>query len=131
MADKAVAVVGSFSFTGDAILPVLEAGKVAYFGNCCPVSPKEFTSTDSFPMGNQPLYAVGLVKRAVQDGCKHITGVIIQGAETFEPIMNNAAKALGVKIAEVRQPAGDGEGLQPAGRGSHRRRNRLPGDDRL
>lgn len=98
VADKAVAVVGSFSFTGDAILPVLEAGKVAYFGNCCPVSPKEFTSTDSFPMGNQPLYAVGLVKRAVQDGCKHITGVIIQGAETFEPIMNNAAKALGVKI---------------------------------
>ena len=131
VADKAVAVVGSFSFTGDAILPVLEAGKVAYFGNCCPVSPKEFTSTDSFPMGNQPLYAVGLVKRAVQDGCKKIVGVIIQGAETFEPIMTNAAKALGTKIAEVREPAGDGEGLQPAGRGSHWRRNRLPRDDRV
>jgi ABC-type branched-subunit amino acid transport system substrate-binding protein len=98
VADKAVAVVGSFSFTGDAILPVLEAGKVAYFGNCCPISPKEFTSLDSFPMGNQPLYSVGLVKRAVQDGCKHINGVIIEGAEAFKPIMNNAAKGLGVKV---------------------------------
>lgn len=100
VADKAVAVVGNFSFTGDAIMPVLEAGKTAYFGNCCAISPKEYTSTTSFPMGNQPLYAVGLVKRAAEDGCKKINGVIIQGAEGFKPIMQNAAKGMGVKIGK-------------------------------
>jgi branched-chain amino acid transport system substrate-binding protein len=105
VADHAVAVVGSFTFTGDAITPILQAGKVAYFGNCCAVSPTEFTSPDSFPMGDQPLYAVGLVKRAAQDGCKKMVGVIIQGAETFEPLMTNAAKALGKTIKYVSLPA--------------------------
>jgi ABC-type branched-subunit amino acid transport system substrate-binding protein len=94
----AVAVVGSFTFTGDAIVPILAAAHIPYFGNCCAISASEFTSTDSFPLGNQPLYAVGLVSRAKQDGCKNIVGVIIQGAEAFEPLMNNAAKALGIKI---------------------------------
>ena len=130
VADKAAAVVGSFSFTGDAILPVLEAGKIAYFGNCCAISPKEYTSLNSFPMGNQPLYAVGLVKRAVQDGCKKINGVIIQGAEAFKPLMNNAAKALGVKINKYISLAGDGQGLQPTGGRGDRRWDRLPCDDR-
>jgi ABC-type branched-subunit amino acid transport system substrate-binding protein len=98
VADHAVAVVGSFTFTGDAIVPTLAAAHIAYFGNCCALSASEFTSTDSFPLGNQPLYAVGLVSRAKQDGCKNIVGVIIQGAEAFEPLMNNAAKALGISI---------------------------------
>src|SRR5438128_2284239 len=70
VADHAVAVIGSFTFTGDAIVPVLKAGKTAYFGMCCPISPTEFSSSNSFPTGNQPLYAVGLVARAVKDGCK-------------------------------------------------------------
>jgi ABC-type branched-subunit amino acid transport system substrate-binding protein len=98
VADHAVAVVGSFTFTGDAIVPTLAAAHIPYFGNCCAISGSEFTSLDSFPLGNQPLYAVGLVSRAKQDGCKNIVGVIIQGAEAFEPLMNNAAKALGISI---------------------------------
>jgi ABC-type branched-subunit amino acid transport system substrate-binding protein len=98
VAAHAVAVVGSFTFTGDAIVPILAAAHIPYFGNCCAISASEFTSTDSFPLGNQPLYAVGLVSRAKQDGCKNIVGVIIQGAEAFIPLMNNAAKALGIKI---------------------------------
>jgi ABC-type branched-subunit amino acid transport system substrate-binding protein len=95
-----VAVVGSFTFTGDAIVPILASAHIPYFGNCCNLSASEFTSPDSFPMGNQPLYAVGAVQRAVQDGCKHMTGVIIQGAESFEPLMTNAANALHVKISK-------------------------------
>ncbi|MDX6604981.1 MAG: branched-chain amino acid transport system substrate-binding protein, partial [Solirubrobacterales bacterium] len=98
VAGGAVAVVGNFTFTGDAIIPILEKGKVAQFGNCCAIAPTELTSPISFPMGNQPLYAVGLVKKAVEDGCKHINGVIIEGAEAFEPLMENAAKAEGTKI---------------------------------
>src|SRR6185312_12928944 len=94
----AVAVVGNFTFTGDAVVPILEKSDTALFGNCCAISPLELTSKISFPMGNQPLYAVGLVKKAVEDGCKHINGVIIEGAEAFEPLMENAAKAEGTKI---------------------------------
>jgi branched-chain amino acid transport system substrate-binding protein len=97
-AAHAVAVVGSFTFTGDAIIPTLAAAHTAYFGNCCAVSASEFTSPYSFPLGNQPLYAVGMVQRAKQDGCKHVVGVIIQGAESFEPLMTNASHALGIKI---------------------------------
>src|SRR6201991_5171249 len=98
IADHAVAVVGNFTFTGDAVVPILEKGNTALFGNCCAISPLELTSKISFPMGNQPLYGVGLVKKAVADGCKHIKGVIIEGAEAFEPLMENAAKAEGTKI---------------------------------
>lgn len=98
VAGGAVAVVGNFTFTGDAIIPILEKGKTAQWGNCCAIAPTELTSEVSFPMGNQPLYSVGLVKKAVEDGCEHINGVIIEGAEAFIPLMENAAKAEGVKI---------------------------------
>ena len=105
VADHAVAVIGSFTFTGDAIVPTLQAAKTAYFGLCCALSPTEFSSPVSFPTGDQPLYAVGLVARAVQDGCTKMVGVIIQGAEIFEPFMTNAAKNLGKTITYVSLPA--------------------------
>jgi ABC-type branched-subunit amino acid transport system substrate-binding protein len=100
VAGGAVAVVGNFTFTGDAIIPILEKGNTAQWGNCCAIAPTELTSKVSFPMGNQPLYSVGLVKKAVEDGCKNINGVIIEGAEAFIPLMENAAKAEGVKIGK-------------------------------
>ncbi|HSS34392.1 MAG TPA: ABC transporter substrate-binding protein [Solirubrobacterales bacterium] len=100
VAGGAVAVVGNFTFTGDAIIPILEKGKTAQWGNCCAIAPTELTSDVSFPMGNQPLYSVGLVKKAVEDGCKNINGVIIEGAEAFIPLMENAAKSEGVKIGK-------------------------------
>ena len=106
VADKAVAVVGNFTFTGDAVVPILESANTALFGNCCAISPLELTSKISFPMGNQPLYGVGLVHKAVQDGCKHMVGVIIEGAEAFEPLMENAAKAEGTKIEKFIQLPG-------------------------
>ncbi|MDQ1464855.1 MAG: branched-chain amino acid transport system substrate-binding protein, partial [Actinomycetota bacterium] len=105
VADHAVAVIGSFSFTGDAVVPTLQAAKTAYFGLCCALSPTEFHSPVSFPTGNQPLYGVGLVARAVKDGCKKMVGVIIQGAEIFEPFMTAAAKHLGKTITYVSLPA--------------------------
>jgi len=98
--DKAVAVVGNFTFTGDAIVPILDKAGISYFGNCCAISAAELTTKSVFPMGNQPLYAVGLVKRAVDDGCKKINGVIIEGAEAFKPLMENAAKNLNTKVGK-------------------------------
>jgi ABC-type branched-subunit amino acid transport system substrate-binding protein len=105
VADHAVAVIGSFTFTGDAIVPTLQAAHTAYFGLCCALSPTEFHSPVSFPTGNQPLYGVGLVARAVKDGCKKMVGVVIQGAEIFEPFMTAAAKNLGKTISYVSLPA--------------------------
>jgi ABC-type branched-subunit amino acid transport system substrate-binding protein len=105
VADHAVAVIGSFTFTGDAIVPTLQAAHTAYFGLCCALSPTEFHSPVSFPTGNQPLYGVGLVARAVKDGCKKMVGVVIQGAEIFEPFMTAAAKNLGKSISYVSLPA--------------------------
>jgi branched-chain amino acid transport system substrate-binding protein len=100
-ADQSVAVVGSFSFLGTNIMPTLIASNIPNFGECCPITPPEWSSTDSFPMGTQPLYAVGLVKRAVQDGCKNINAVIIDGAQGFEPVMTNAMKAYGKKFGRT------------------------------
>lgn len=101
VADKDVAVVGSFSFFGTNIMPPLISAGIANFGECCPITPPEWTSNDSFPMGTQPLYGVGLVKRAVADGCKKINDVIIDGAQGFEAPMNNAMKAYGLKFGKT------------------------------
>jgi ABC-type branched-subunit amino acid transport system substrate-binding protein len=96
--DDAVAVVGSFSFTGDAIVPILDRAGISYFGNCCSISAAELTTESVFPMGNQPLYGAGAVKRAVDDGCENMNGVLIEGAEAFQPLLDNAAKSLDTEI---------------------------------
>ncbi len=100
VAGGAVATVGSFTFTGDAIIPILEKGNTAQFGNCCAIAPTELTSEISFPMGSQPLYDAMMVKQAVADGCKRMVGVIIEGAEAFEPLLETAANVEGTKVAK-------------------------------
>lgn len=112
-AGGAVAVVGNFTFTGDAVTPILEKSDTALFGNCCAISPTELTSKISFPMGNQPLYGVGLVHKAVEQGCKHINGVLIEGAEAFQPLMENAAKVEGVKIEKFINLPGTAQDYSP------------------
>src|SRR6201995_3078006 len=42
-----------------------------------------------------------MIKHAVADKCKRIVGVIIEGAEAFEPLLENAAKHEGTKIAKL------------------------------
>jgi ABC-type branched-subunit amino acid transport system substrate-binding protein len=101
VSDGDVAVVGSFSFLGTNIMPPLEKAGIANFGECCPITPPEWTSDNSFPMGNQPLYAVGSVKRAVADGCKKMNAVIIDGAQGFLPPMEAAMKAYGMSFGKV------------------------------
>src|SRR5689334_4129338 len=45
----AIATVGSYTITGDAVIPILEKANVPQFGNCCAIAPSEFTSPISFP----------------------------------------------------------------------------------
>jgi branched-chain amino acid transport system substrate-binding protein len=96
-----VSVVGSFTFFAESIVPVIAESNITWFGECCPITPSELTSDHSFPVGNQPMYAVGAVKRAIDDGCENINAVIIDGAQIFIPPMENAIKALGKSFGEV------------------------------
>jgi ABC-type branched-subunit amino acid transport system substrate-binding protein len=100
VSDEVVAVVGSFSYGGDAVTPVLEKGNTALFGNCCTVAAAELVSPISFPIGNAPTWSAGLVNRAVEEGCKHINAVLVEGAESFEPVIEGAAEKLGTKIGK-------------------------------
>jgi branched-chain amino acid transport system substrate-binding protein len=98
--EKMVSIVGSFTFFAESIVPVIAESKITWFGECCPITPSELTSPYSFPVGNQPMYAVGAVSQAVKDGCKNINAVIIDGAQIFIPPMENAMKALGMTFGE-------------------------------
>jgi ABC-type branched-subunit amino acid transport system substrate-binding protein len=96
-----VSVVGSFTFFASSIVPVLAESDITWFGACCPITPEELTDPHSFNIGNQPMYAVGAVKKAVDDGCANINAVIIDGAQIFIPPMENAMKNLGKSFGDV------------------------------
>ena len=97
--EHVVAVIGSFSFYGESIVPILEKGETALFGGCCAESALELESPISFPMGSQPAYGAAAVAKAFEEGCETMNAVIVEGAEpVFEPVMENAAKAYGKKI---------------------------------
>lgn len=96
-----VSIVGSFTFFAESIVPVIAESDITWFGPCCPITPSELTSKHSFPIGNQPMYAVGSVKRAIDDGCQSINAVIIDGAQIFIPPMENAIAALGQSFGDI------------------------------
>jgi ABC-type branched-subunit amino acid transport system substrate-binding protein len=96
-----VSIVGSFTFFAESIVPVIAESGITWFGACCPITPSELTSPYSFNIGNQPMYAVGAVKKAVEDGCESINAVIIDGAQIFIPPMENAIGALGQEFGDV------------------------------
>jgi ABC-type branched-subunit amino acid transport system substrate-binding protein len=96
-----VSIVGSFTFFAESIVPVIAESGITWFGACCPITPSELTSPYSFNIGNQPMYAVGAVKKAVEDGCETINAVIIDGAQIFVEPMENAMSALGKEFGDV------------------------------
>ena len=99
--ENMVSVVGSFTFFAESIVPVTAESDITWFGPCCPITPSELTSPHSFPIGNQPMYAVGIIKRAIDDGCQAINAVIIDGAQIFLPPMENAISALGQSFGDI------------------------------
>jgi len=99
--ENMVAVIGSFTFFAESIVPVIAESDITWFGPCCPITPSELTSPHSFPIGNQPMYAVGIIKRAIDDGCQAINAVIIDGAQIFLPPMENAIAALGQSFGDI------------------------------
>jgi branched-chain amino acid transport system substrate-binding protein len=97
---KVAAVIGSYTFMAEGIAPVLAKSDIAWFGTCCPGTPSELTAKNSFPVGSGPLYSTGFTKRAIDDGCKKINAVIIDGAQPYIPLMQGAMDAAGKSFAK-------------------------------
>lgn len=71
VAEKHIAIVGSFTLDVSSLMPILEENSIPWFGACCPVSAIEFTSPMSFVMGSVfSLFMTG-GKKMVEDGCKN------------------------------------------------------------
>lgn len=99
--EEVVAVIGSFTFFGESVVPVLEKGNTAWFGMCCAESAAELESPISYPTGSQPAYGAAAVAKAYEEGCEKVNAVIVEGAEpVFEPVMKNAAKAYGMTVGK-------------------------------
>lgn len=98
--EQVVAVVGSYSFFGDAIVPILADADIPWFGTCCAGTPEELTSPVSFPVGSSLMYAVGFIQRAHEDGCEAINAVVIDGAQPYIEPMENAMKAYGMEFVQ-------------------------------
>jgi branched-chain amino acid transport system substrate-binding protein len=104
IANHDVAVVGSFSFNGNAIVPELAANHISWFGICCAVASDELTGTNVQQIGGDAGIA-GLAVKASVDGCKKIALVALDvGAEEkfWETLVNNALKSVnGPPLAKV------------------------------
>jgi branched-chain amino acid transport system substrate-binding protein len=100
ISEGAIADVGSFTYNQAVMVPIYNEAKTAVFGNCCNLAPIEYTSPNTFQMGNNPILNPAGVAKAIQDGCKAI-GVLeldLPGiTEGVNQIMDNMAKAYSYK----------------------------------
>ncbi|MFF3850761.1 ABC transporter substrate-binding protein [Streptomyces sp. NPDC002328] len=75
VAEKVVAVVGSYSLAGDRYMPILEKAGIPYLGGTG-VSAAEFSNPLSFPVnGGTPVVFAAHGQQLVEEGCKKISGV--------------------------------------------------------
>jgi ABC-type branched-subunit amino acid transport system substrate-binding protein len=111
--DHDVAVIGSFTFNGNAVIPELAAAHISWFGICCAASSIEFTSPDVQQLGDDLTTAPGLAVKMVEDGCKHMALVELNTGSTqlSELTIENALKSVGgpplAKIIKVPLTAQD------------------------
>lgn len=105
ISDKVVAYVGSFTISGNSIIPELTAAHISWFGICCPVSTDEWKDPNVQSIGNVEAGLVGIVVKMVADGCKHI-GIIdsltTKTGDAFEQKeVDNALKSIGAPLSDV------------------------------
>jgi ABC-type branched-subunit amino acid transport system substrate-binding protein len=99
-AEGAVAVVGSFTLTGERIVPLLQKANISWFGVCCPLVPQETNNPITFSFGPGAAGIAGYAPAAVAAGCKKIAlAVIDTTAKTyFRDIVTTSLKASGQKL---------------------------------
>ena len=70
VANKDIAIVGSFTLDVSSLMPIVEENTIQWFGACCPVSATEFTSPMSFVMGSVFSMFMTGGKKMIEDGCE-------------------------------------------------------------
>jgi ABC-type branched-subunit amino acid transport system substrate-binding protein len=103
--DHDVAVIGSFSLNGDAIIPELAAANVSWFGICCAVSADENTSPDVQQIGSGLALTPAVAVKMVADGCKNVALVLGDDgalAKFTETLFDNALKSVGASSLPVK-----------------------------
>ena len=70
IANHDVAVIGSFTLNGSAIIPELQAANTSWFGICSAASPNELVSPVVQQIGSQDATASAMMVKASIDGCK-------------------------------------------------------------
>ena len=97
VADGAVALVGGYDTDESLLIGVLEEANTAWFGACCPVVAKEFSSKVAFNMGSVFSFNPGAAARVVADGCKISTFIVGDNAtgEYFKSQAKTALQKLG------------------------------------
>lgn len=70
IANHDVAIIGSFTLNGSAIIPELQAANTSWFGICCAASPNELVSPVVQQIGSQDAAASAMMVKAAIDGCK-------------------------------------------------------------
>ncbi len=76
--DGAIALVGGFDLDVSLMIEVLEAENTAWFGACCPVVAKEFSSPIAFNMGSTFSFNQGAAYKMVQDGCTNVKMIYLE-----------------------------------------------------
>jgi ABC-type branched-subunit amino acid transport system substrate-binding protein len=100
--EKDIAVVGSFTLTGDRIVPVLEKEKISWFGVCCPLVPAETGNPITFAFGSGQAGVAAYAVKAAEMGCKKPTLVVQDTAAKtyFKTTIETALKGSGVPLNE-------------------------------
>jgi hypothetical protein len=90
VAQKVLAVVGSYSAFARAYLPPLEVAGIPYLGGA-PISPEDLTSPVAFPItGGSPLLVAGAARLAAMQGCRRVS--LVQ-QEAAGPTLEQYARA--------------------------------------
>jgi hypothetical protein len=76
--DGAIALVGGFDLDVSLMIEVLETENTAWFGACCPVVAKEFSSPIAFNMGSTFSFNQGAAYKMTQDGCTNIKFIYLE-----------------------------------------------------
>jgi branched-chain amino acid transport system substrate-binding protein len=76
----AIALVGGFDVDVSLLIEVLESENIAWFGACCPVVAKEFSSPIAFNMGAVFSFNVAASWKMFEDGCKKPAFIIGEGS---------------------------------------------------
>ncbi|PYC77698.1 hypothetical protein C7C46_18060 [Streptomyces tateyamensis] len=104
VAQKAVAVIGSYSLNSDALLPGLESAKIPYLGGYGLTS-AEFSSPLSYPVaGGTPTLVIGNGRQLVAAGCRTIALVRPDSpaGDSLTGYLAGALKPENSKVVDVR-----------------------------